>query len=86
MRSYWRWAAKVGRKLYGTHFRHVGPSLRDGYRDFIAVIASLGETRPRDITQRECHWAQAIVLRTSMPNWKTVFKPIDRKMPQRERG
>ncbi len=43
----------------GTHFRHVGPSLRDGYRDFIAVIASLGETRPRDIRQSECHWANA---------------------------
>ena len=43
----------------GTHFSHVGPSLRDGYRDFIAFIASLGETRPRDITQSECHWALA---------------------------
>ena len=32
--------------------QHVGPSLRDGYRDFIAVIASLGETRPRDITRK----------------------------------
>ncbi len=38
---------------------HVGPSLRDGYRDYIAVIASLGETRLRDITQCECHWALA---------------------------
>ncbi len=31
--------------------RYVGPSLRDGHRDIIAVIASLGETRLRDITQ-----------------------------------
>ncbi len=36
--------------------------LRDGYRDFIAVIASLGETRLRDITQSECHWALATGL------------------------
>ncbi len=49
----------TGRKPNGTHFRHVGPSLRDGYRDFIAVNASLGETRPRDITQSECHLAKA---------------------------
>ena len=45
------------------HFKKSQP-LRDGYRDFIAVIASLGETRLRDITQSECHWALASGLGT----------------------
>ena len=36
---------------------YLGPSLRDGNRDLIAVIASRGETRLRDITQSECHLA-----------------------------
>ena len=44
-----RWLCQPASKCGINTTRHVGPSLRDDYRDFIAVIASLGETRPRDI-------------------------------------
>ena len=57
-----RWLCQPASKCGINTTRHVGPSLRDDYRDFIAVIASLRETRPRDITQSECHWALATGL------------------------
>ncbi len=52
-------AMMPGRRASRPRMPKKSQPLRDGYRDFIVVIASLGETRPRDIAQSECHWVLA---------------------------
>ncbi len=52
--------------------RYVGPSLRDGHRDFIAVIASLGETRLRDITVGELAATRRYVVAMGASPWNWV--------------